>query len=85
MGCLGRGTWTLHLISVQTSQKGIKCTKAKEKGWQLLGKFHSPENQGIEEWQFNIPWGSRKIKSIPRGPWGILRNEIFFNLHAYYI
>ena len=39
---------------------------------------------GIEEWQFNIPSGSRKIKSIPRGPRGISGNEIFLNLHAYY-
>ena len=26
--------------------------------------------RGIKEWQFNIPRGSRKIKSIPQGPLG---------------
>ena len=30
MGCLGRETWTVHSISVQTSQEEIKFTKAKE-------------------------------------------------------
>ena len=30
MGHLGRATGTVHSISVQTSQEGIKCTKAKE-------------------------------------------------------
>ena len=28
----------------------------------------------LEEWQFTIPRGSRKTKSIPRGPRGISRN-----------
>ena len=46
-----------------------------------LGNFPP---RGIEEWHFNIPRGSRKIKSIPRGPLGILGNEIFLNLHAHY-
>ena len=39
----------------------------------------------IKEWQFNIPWGLRKIKSIPQGPRGISGNMIFLNLHTYYI
>ena len=30
MGHLGRATCTVHSISAQTSQEGIKCTKAKE-------------------------------------------------------
>ena len=30
MGHLGRGTYTVHLISGQSSQEGIKCTKAKD-------------------------------------------------------
>ena len=30
MGHLGRATCTMHLISAQTSQEGIKCTKAKK-------------------------------------------------------
>ena len=30
MGRLGRGTCAIHSISAQTSQEGIKCTKAKE-------------------------------------------------------
>ena len=54
------------------------------KGWQFLGRFHSSGNQEIKEWQFNIPRGTRRIKSIPRGPRGISGNEIFWNLHAYY-
>jgi hypothetical protein len=29
--------------------------------------------RGIEEWQFDIPRGSRKSKSTPRGPRGISR------------
>ena len=30
MGCLGIATCTVHLISAQTRQEGIKCTKGKE-------------------------------------------------------
>ena len=40
---------------------------------------NSSENltpRGIGEWQFNIPRGSRKIKPIARGPWGISGNEM---------
>ena len=29
MGCFGRATCTVNLISAQTSQEGIKCTKVK--------------------------------------------------------
>ena len=39
---------------------------------------------GIKEWQFNIPRGSWKIKSIPEGPRGILRNDMLLNLQLYY-
>ena len=45
------------------------------------------ENRGIKEWQFNIPRGSWKIKSIPwgpRGPQGISGNDILLNLQVYY-
>ena len=45
-------------------------------GWQFLGEFHSSRNRGVEEWQIYIPRGSRKMESIPRGPWGISRNEL---------
>jgi hypothetical protein len=34
--------------------------------------------QGIEEWQFTIPRGSRKNESIPWGPRGISRNGMLF-------
>ena len=43
----------------------------------------------MEEWHFNIPRGSWKMKSIPWGPWGprgprgILGNDIFLNLKVY--
>ena len=30
MGLLGKTTFTVHSISAQTSQEGIKCTKTKE-------------------------------------------------------
>ena len=30
MGCLDRATFTVYLISAQTSQEGIKCAKDKE-------------------------------------------------------
>ena len=46
--------------------------------WQFLGTFLSLGNPGIKEWQLNIPRGLKKIKSILRGPRGILGNEIFF-------
>ena len=33
-----------------------------------------------QEWQNNIPRGSRNVKSIPRGPQGNLRNYMLLNL-----
>ena len=37
----------------------------------------SSRNRGVEEWQIYIPRGSRNMKSIPRGPRGISRNDLF--------
>ena len=42
---------------------------------------NSSENlspRGIMEWQNTIPWGSQKVKSIPRGPQRILRMDFVY-------
>ena len=44
--------------------------------WQFLGEFHSSRNRGVKKWQIYIPQGSRKMKSIPRGPRGVSRYEL---------
>ena len=44
------------------------------RGWQFLRKFDSKRNR------FNIPQGSRKIKSIPKGSSGNFRECNFLNL-----
>jgi hypothetical protein len=60
------------------------CLQRYGEGWQFLGEFHSSRNRGIEEWQFNILRGSRKVKSIPQGIEDFLRNEnsCLFNFYA---
>ena len=45
-------------------------------GMPIPGDFHSSGIRGIKEWQFVIPWGSGKLRSIPQvlglgsGVWG---------------
>ena len=48
----------------------------------IIEDGNSSENlipKGTEEWQFNIPQGSRKIKSIPKGSSGNFRECNFLN------
>ena len=51
-----------------------------------ISLLEEARNRGIEEWQFNISRGLRKIKSIPRGPRGILGNKMsWFAVECYFI
>ena len=48
MGPLGRATCTVHSISAQTSQEGIKCTKSKFLLLVLLSNLYTVKS-GLEE------------------------------------
>ena len=41
MGCLGQATNTVRLISAQTSQEGMECTKTKEIAKGLLSNLYT--------------------------------------------
>ena len=72
----------LLLIKVQKINefKSPNQLKSHKKRSHHIGMTIPQKIWFLEEWQFNIPHGSRKIKSIPQDPRGILGCEIFLNL-----
>ena len=61
MGYLGRASCAVHLFSAQTSQEGIKCSKAKE--W-LRPYFPNIYCQCLKSTTRDILWHSRKFKDF---------------------
>ena len=79
------------IFKIFEDKKEISENKMSTVKWLQLGMaiprnislLEESRNRGIEEWQFKIPRGSRKMNSIPRGPRGISRKVLLNNSSLY--